>query len=94
MNREQWYQERRKWRAAMSSIDRSTVNKGLSESEQRALWDVIWDGIYMAMPKDIYESMKDKNVSWHRHWPLTAPEYIRCNLKHLRNSYPHRGRSV
>jgi len=94
MNREQWYQERRKWRAALRSIDRTRVHQGLSESEQKALWDIFWEGVYQRMPREIYKAIYDNNSSWQKHWPPTSQANILCNLKFLRNSYPHRGRSV
>ena len=94
MNKEQWQRERRIWRAAISSISRSDVNQGLTETEIDDVWNIFWRGLYLAMPRDIYDSLYDNTKKWSESWGVSTQGAIRCNIELLRNSYPHRGRSV
>ncbi len=90
MTKQEWKTKYRIWRSAVSSINRYKVNKGLPEAEQKAVWDIFWDGVYMCMPKDVYQVFMDRckipyNVT---HWDLNNVSSIRCNISRLPNSYP------
>ena len=90
MNKEEWKKRYRVFRAAVSSIDRAEVEKGLSKDEADALWDLFWSGIYEKMPKNIFDAIRSSSGRTYNasHWGTKTSSAMRCNVEHLRNSYP------
>jgi hypothetical protein len=89
MNKQEYKKQYRIARAAISSINRSVVSRGLSQDEAEAVWGVFWHGIHQKLPAVIYNAaMKPDRKEWHAHWPIKDKYDIRCNLRLLRNSYP------
>lgn len=90
MNKEEWKKQYRVFRAAVSSIDRSEVQKGLSKDEADAVWDLFWSGIYEKMPKSIYDAVSSSSGKVYNSvdWGIKTRSAMQCNVERLRNSYP------
>jgi len=90
MTKSEWKSQYRIFRAAVSSINRSQVQKGLSEDEAEDLWDLFWNGIYGKMPKDVYDAISSSSGKRYNasHWGTKTSSAMQCNVEYLRNSYP------
>ena len=91
MTREEYYKQRRIFRAAISSITRSHLTR-MPEDERNAVWDLFWEGIYMRVPKIIFDSMYPVSRGFGS-WGISNSSKIRCNYSYCPNSYPHKTRN-
>ena len=90
MNREEYYHQRRIFRAAISSIDRGHLK--MSEEEAKEVWNLFWQGIYQSMPDVIYRSIIDRRDRTGAVWDLTS-NGMKCNIYCAPNSWPHKTRN-
>ena len=90
MNREEYYKQRRIFRAALSSIDRSHLK--MDDADSKSVWKLFFDGIYMKMPSEIYYSIISPCHPYGP-WDIKSRAGIRCNYKYCHNSYPHKTRN-
>lgn len=89
MNKQEFKQQYRIARAAISSINRSEVSRGLTEDEAAKVWDFFWDGIYKKLPTVIYDAVHGPDQYIHSsHWGIDSSASMRCNYSCLPNSYP------
>jgi hypothetical protein len=89
MNKQEYKKQYRIARAAISSINRSVVSRGLSQDEAEAVWDLFWKGIYEKLPRVIYDAVQGPEQDRHSsHWGINSRSKMQCNYSHLPNSYP------
>lgn len=90
MKREEFQKEYRKWRSVLSHIS-IPEQRGMTNQEKKAAWQVIWDGIYSVMPKHIEYALLDRrNDKNNTSWGISSSSKMKCNYSCLPNSYPHK----
>jgi len=73
MNKQEFKQQYRIARAAISSINRSEVSRGLTEDEASKVWFFFWDGIYKKLPTVIYDAVRGPEQTFSSsHWGIDS----------------------
>ena len=95
MTRQEWEQEYRVARAMLNMVHLSDIK---DEVVWKEAWHRFWYGCVLQFQSEIYRTVIDRHAQrdryWATDWGIDSRNGMKCNVEHLRNSYPHRGRSV
>lgn len=94
MTRNEWKRSYGAARLAVNAIQRP---KGVSDEAWGDAWPIFWYGVYQRLPRETRQAIVDvpsRGRVWQKHWAPVNKAAIACNMTYLRNSYPHKGKSI
>jgi hypothetical protein len=92
MNKAEWKKQYRFARAMSGSIRVERITSAVLRTEVFSLY---WNFFNNLIPKEIVLVLNSSLYvdKLNNHWPPNTRLHMKCNMRFLRASYPHRGRA-